>query len=91
MDQLVSGSVGQGVFLNSCIFYLRWVTNDSQNQDFNPQNDKQAEDRCHRIGQTRYGRCEWADGWAMEFMCICGLGFMWCAVCAVWWVGGGVC
>ena len=21
--------------------------------DFNPQNDKQAEDRCHRIGQTR--------------------------------------
>lgn len=21
--------------------------------DFNPYNDKQAEDRCHRIGQTR--------------------------------------
>ena len=24
--------------------------------DFNPYNDKQAEDRCHRVGQTRY---EW--------------------------------
>lgn len=23
--------------------------------DFNPYNDKQAEDRCHRMGQTRYG------------------------------------
>ena len=22
--------------------------------DFNPYNDKQAEDRCHRVGQTRY-------------------------------------
>ena len=22
--------------------------------DFNPYNDKQAEDRCHRMGQTRY-------------------------------------
>lgn len=22
--------------------------------DANPHNDKQAEDRCHRIGQTRY-------------------------------------
>ena len=21
--------------------------------DFNPYNDKQAEDRCHRVGQTR--------------------------------------
>lgn len=21
--------------------------------DFNPQNDKQAEDRCHRVGQTK--------------------------------------
>ena len=25
--------------------------------DFNPYNDKQAEDRCHRVGQTRWG-CE---------------------------------
>lgn len=26
--------------------------------DFNPYNDKQAEDRCHRVGQVRYGfRC----------------------------------
>lgn len=24
--------------------------------DCNPYNDKQAEDRCHRVGQTRYGR-----------------------------------
>lgn len=24
--------------------------------DFNPYNDKQAEDRCHRVGQTRYAR-----------------------------------
>ena len=23
--------------------------------DFNPYNDKQAEDRCHRVGQTRWG------------------------------------
>lgn len=23
--------------------------------DCNPYNDKQAEDRCHRVGQTRYG------------------------------------
>lgn len=23
--------------------------------DFNPYNDKQAEDRCHRVGQIRYG------------------------------------
>ena len=22
--------------------------------DFNPYNDKQAEDRCHRVGQKRY-------------------------------------
>ena len=22
--------------------------------DFNPYNDKQAEDRCHRVGQTQY-------------------------------------
>ena len=22
--------------------------------DYNPYNDKQAEDRCHRVGQTRY-------------------------------------
>ncbi len=22
--------------------------------DFNPYNDKQAEDRCHRVGQTKY-------------------------------------
>ena len=22
--------------------------------DFNPYNDKQAEDRCHRVGQTRW-------------------------------------
>ena len=22
--------------------------------DYNPHNDKQAEDRCHRLGQTRY-------------------------------------
>lgn len=22
--------------------------------DFNPYNDKQAEDRCHRVGQTRF-------------------------------------
>lgn len=24
--------------------------------DFNPYNDKQAEDRCHRVGQTRYNK-----------------------------------
>ena len=24
--------------------------------DFNPHNDKQAEDRCHRVGQIRYAR-----------------------------------
>ena len=24
--------------------------------DFNPHNDRQAEDRCHRIGQTRCAR-----------------------------------
>ena len=22
--------------------------------DFNPQNDRQAEDRCHRVGQTKH-------------------------------------
>lgn len=22
--------------------------------DYNPYNDKQAEDRCHRVGQTKY-------------------------------------
>jgi hypothetical protein len=24
--------------------------------DYNPYNDKQAEDRCHRVGQTKYYR-----------------------------------
>eukprot|EP00058_Branchiostoma_floridae_P004301 XP_002589789.1 hypothetical protein BRAFLDRAFT_90470 [Branchiostoma floridae] len=26
--------------------------------DFNPYNDKQAEDRCHRVGQTKYDGCK---------------------------------
>ena len=31
--------------------------------DFNPHNDRQAEDRCHRIGQTRCeGPGEWTTG-----------------------------
>ena len=29
---------------DTCIFH---------DLDFNPQNDRQAEDRCHRLGQTR--------------------------------------
>ena len=28
--------------------------------DFNPYNDKQAEDRCHRVGQMRYS---WLGVW----------------------------
>lgn len=27
--------------------------------DFNPYNDKQAEDRCHRLGQKRWVFCVW--------------------------------
>ena len=28
--------------------------------DFNPYNDKQAEDRCHRVGQKRLASCQWS-------------------------------
>lgn len=30
--------------------------------DFNPYNDKQAEDRCHRVGQTRYRKLSRSEG-----------------------------
>lgn len=30
--------------------------------DFNPYNDKQAEDRCHRVRQTRYRKLTRSEG-----------------------------
>jgi SNF2 family DNA or RNA helicase len=44
----LSGGVGLNlVAADTVIFY---------DSDFNPQNDLQAADRCHRIGQKRYIR-----------------------------------
>lgn len=44
---LTTKSGGMGINLTSADTV---IINDV---DFNPYNDKQAEDRCHRVGQTR--------------------------------------
>lgn len=38
--------------------------------DFNPYNDKQAEDRCHRVGQTRCVREVWLVVSSCVFACV---------------------
>lgn len=34
--------------------------------DCNPYNDKQAEDRCHRVGQTRWANGIWAKATSLK-------------------------
>ena len=53
---LIAGGLGINLSsANVVIFY---------DIDFNPYNDKQAEDRCHRVGQSRY----------VSVVCVCACG-----------------
>ena len=37
--------------------------------DFNPYNDKQAEDRCHRVGQKRLDKAKYCLNFLIEEFC----------------------